>query len=185
MPIFFTADHHFGHSNIIKFENRPFSDANEMDETLIKKWNQKIGPKDQVFHLGDVSLRRPEKTKKILDRLNGKIYLIRGNHDKSVLKPICKDRFEWIKDYHFMKVPNGPAIVLMHYCLRVWEKKHYDSWHLFGHSHSNLPEVEGELALNVGVDCWEYSPVSFDEISSRMEEKLSTWEERKRNRQVE
>ena len=179
MTVFFTADHHFGHSNIIKYENRPFANAHEMDEEMIKRWNQRIGPKDQVYHLGDVSLLRPEKTKEILDRLDGKIYLIKGNHDKSALKPICADRFEWIKDYHFLKVSNGPMIVLMHFCLRVWDRKRHDVWHLFGHSHSNLPEIADELAVNIGVDCWDFYPVSLEELEVRMEEKMPAWEERK------
>ncbi|MCB0331368.1 MAG: metallophosphoesterase family protein [Bdellovibrionales bacterium] len=184
MAIFFTADHHFGHSNIIKFENRPFENSYYMDEAMIKKWNEKVSEKDKVYHLGDVSLKSPKHTRPILDRLNGRIYLIRGNHDKSACKPECADRFEWIKDYHFLKVPNGPMIVLMHYCLRVWDRKHYGTWHLYGHSHSNLPEIEGELAVNVGVDCWDFAPVSLNEIAKKMEEKKPAWEERKRNRKA-
>lgn len=179
MTIFFTADHHFGHSNIIKYENRPFANAQEMDEEMIKRWNQRGGPKDQVYHLGDVSLLRPETTKEILDRLNDKIYLVKGNHDKSVLKPVCAKRFEWIKDYHFLKVPNGPMIALMHYCLRVWDRKRHDVQHLFVHSHSNLPEIKEELAVNVGVDCWDFYPASLEELKSKMEEKMPPWEERK------
>lgn len=171
MAIFFTADHHFGHKNIMTYEDRPFDNTRHMDEELIRRWNEKIGERDQVYHLGDVSIRKPESTIEILERLNGKIHLIKGNHDKSMLKPPCSERFEWIKDYYFLKIPNGPMIALMHYCLRVWERKHHGAWHFFGHSHGNLPEVEGELALNVGVDCWDYSPVSMKEITSHMEKK--------------
>ena len=100
--IFFTADHHFGHANIIKFTERPFTSLEEMNEELIKRWNEKVSTKDEVYHLGDLSLGNADFTKEVLDRLNGKIYLIKGNHDKSTLS--YPKRFEWIKDYH---VNNG------------------------------------------------------------------------------
>lgn len=77
--IFFTADHHFGHENIIKFSERPFESLEQMNEELIKRWNEKIGKDDTVYHLGDVSLGKPDFTKEILDRLNGNIHLIKGN----------------------------------------------------------------------------------------------------------
>lgn len=79
--IFFTADHHFGHENIIKFSERPFESLEHMNEELIKRWNEKIGPGDTVYHLGDISLGKPDFTKEILDRLNGNIHLIKGNHE--------------------------------------------------------------------------------------------------------
>jgi len=78
MNIFFTSDHHFGHTNIIKFCNRPFANVDEMNEELIRRWNEKIAPGDEVYHLGDFALITPEKLNEILDRLNGTIYLIAG-----------------------------------------------------------------------------------------------------------
>lgn len=171
MSIFFTADHHFGHSNIIKYEKRPFANSFEMDEELIKRWNEVVKPKDQVYHLGDVSLRNPKSTAEILNRLNGKIFLIKGNHEKSTSKLESLTRFEWVKDYYFLKLPDKNMIAMMHYCMRIWDKKFYGAWHLFGHSHSNFKEVEGELAINVGVDCWNFYPVSYEQITRKMQEK--------------
>lgn len=172
MTIFFTADNHFGHNNIISYEKRPFENAHEMDEVMIKRWNEVVKAKDHVYHLGDVSLRNPKNTEIILNRLNGKIYLIKGNHDKSACKPECAKRFEWVKDYYYLHLPDKNKIALMHYCMRVWDRKHHGAWHLFGHSHSNLKEVEGEFALNVGVDCWDFYPVSLEQIKERMDEVL-------------
>ena len=78
---FFTSDTHFNHANIIKFCNRPFKDVEQMNEVMIANWNSVIGKDDTVFHLGDFCLGGAAEWTKILDRLNGKIYLIMGNHD--------------------------------------------------------------------------------------------------------
>ena len=66
-----------------------------MDEELIKRWNEKVSPEDEVYHLGDVGLISCAKLKIILERLNGKIYLIKGNHENAALD--CVSRFQWIK----------------------------------------------------------------------------------------
>ncbi len=96
--IFFTSDHHFGHKGIIKNAKRPFRSVEEMNETMILRWNEKVKKNDIVYHLGDIGLMASRKPIEILERLNGKIHLIKGNHDD--LNRNCKDRFEWIKDYH-------------------------------------------------------------------------------------
>ena len=171
MSIFFTADHHFGHSNLIPYQKRPFANVEEMNETLIQRWNEAVKPRDTVYHLGDVSLLRPERTREILDRLNGKIFLIRGNHEKSAEDKVCASRFEWIKDYHFLSLNDGIKIALMHYAMRVWDRRHYGAWHLYGHSHGHLPPEEGRFALDVGVDCWDFRPISLFAIRDRMAER--------------
>ena len=117
--IWFTSDTHFGHQNILKYTDRPFSSVEEMDEALIENWNNRVGDDDEIYHLGDVALCSPNKLRKVLARLKGKIYLIRGNHDKSA--SACSDRFEWIKDYYELEVAdkNGyqgkQLIILFHY----------------------------------------------------------------------
>jgi len=83
MAILFTADTHFGHRNIIRHSNRPFENVHEMDEALIANWNKVIKQTDTVYHLGDIAVLRPERTREILDRLKGKNYLICGNHERS------------------------------------------------------------------------------------------------------
>lgn len=168
MTVFFTADTHFGHTNIIKHLNRPFESVEQMNDAIIKNWNRAIGPSDTVYHLGDVSLLRPEATKEILDRLNGKVFLVRGNHETSAEHKLCRDRFEWIKDYHFASFNAGIQIAMCHYAMRVWNKKHHGAWHLYGHSHGTLPPPEGERCLDIGVDCWNFRPLSLDEIGATL-----------------
>lgn len=176
--IFFTSDHHFGHNNIIKYSNRPFETVEEMDEELIKRWNSKIAPNDIVYHLGDVAMsKNPEAVGEILNRLNGKIHLIKGNHESSALR--FKGRFTWIKDYHELKVvdedaPNGSRkIILLHYAMKVWRSSFRGTWHLYGHSHGSLPDDPNSLSFDVGVDCHDYYPLSYEEVKSIMNKK--TW----------
>ena len=79
--VFFTSDTHFYHGNIIRFCNRPFKDVDMMNETIISNWNNTVGQDDIVFHLGDFCLGGSAEWTRMLDRLNGRIYLIMGNHD--------------------------------------------------------------------------------------------------------
>ena len=79
--IYFTADLHFYHDNIIRHTQRPFYTAEEMNKCLIKKWNEKITSEDTIYILGDFTMKGPEMASSILYSLKGKKYLIRGNHD--------------------------------------------------------------------------------------------------------
>ncbi len=173
--IFFTADHHFGHENIIRFCNRPFENAQEMNEALIERWNAKVKPKDEVYHLGDVGLTYQENLGAILDRLNGRKYLIVGNHESAALQN--KDKFEWVKEYYELKVkdPDGQGgkqrIMLFHYAMRTWRGEGRGNWHLYGHSHGNLPDLEDKYSFDVGVDCHDFYPLSYDEVKAIMQTK--------------
>lgn len=170
--IWFTSDHHFGHKNVIPYSVRPFASVTEMDEHMITQWNTCVQPEDDVYHLGDIGLCAVPKLKEILKRLNGKIFLIRGNHEKS--GEACAERFEWIKDYYELQVPDAEAyegkrlIVLFHYAMRVWNASHYGSWHLYGHSHGQLPDDETSLSFDVGVDCHGFAPISYDQVKETM-----------------
>ena len=164
--IWFTSDHHWGHANIIRFSNRPFATVEEMDEALVDRWNSVVRRGDTVYHLGDVSLHKDlHRARAILDRLNGSICLIRGNHE-SVAERL-KDRFAWIKDYAELKVPDPDApegrrlIIMCHYAFRVWNKSHHGSWHLYGHSHANTRSPSNkQLALRSQSLFWEDETVA-------------------------
>ena len=79
--IFFTSDTHFWHNNVIKFCNRPFSSIEEMNDTIIENWNRVVDKNDIVIHLGDFCFCGSDKFKELVEKLNGRIYLILGNHD--------------------------------------------------------------------------------------------------------
>jgi len=179
---YFTADTHFGHKlpinkTIMGKQVRPFETVEEMNEALISNWNKVVSSKDEVYHLGDVSLCNVSKTKEILDRLNGKIYLISGNHEHSALDKKCIDRFEWVKPYHKFDVDIEEVktrICLMHFPIACWDKMHYGAIHLHGHSHYSYLPPFGKI-MDVGVDnpLSNYSPFSFDQIVTFMKSRTT------------
>lgn len=175
--IWFTSDHHFGHQNIIRFSNRPFASTAEMNEVMVQRWNARVAPGDVVYHLGDFAFLPPPGIRALREQLHGTIRLLRGNHDKSI--DACASCFDWIKDYYELKVEDADAvggkrkIILLHYALRVWNASHHGAWHLYGHSHGELPDDPASLSLDVGVDCHNFYPISYEEVKSLMAQK--TW----------
>lgn len=184
--IFFTSDHHFGHANIIKFCNRPFENVEEMNEEMIRRWNEKVKLEDTVYHLGDFGFKNKTNLANILYRLNGKKYLIIGNHEGAALSN--SKHFQWTKEYFELKVPdptlkNGiQRIILFHYAMRVWRGDSRGAWHLYGHSHGNLPDEEHRQAFDVGVDNHDFYPLSYEEVKEIMSKK--SWTPPPRDREV-
>jgi calcineurin-like phosphoesterase family protein len=158
MTIWFSADFHLNHDNILRFCSRPYDTIGEMDEAIICNWNARIRPNDTAYILGDFCFGDPRK---FYDRLNGKVYIIPGSHDKELNK--IPEEFI-LPPIYTLKL--DPPITLCHYAMRSWYKSHYASWHLFGHHHGKL-EPYG-LSFDVGVDCWDYYPVSLDEVAEKM-----------------
>lgn len=165
MTIFFTADTHFGHAAIIRMCGRPFGSAEEMDESLVARWNAVVGPKDDVYHLGDFAFRaHPEHILLVFHRLNGRKHLVIGNHDR---KPTLA--LPWVEPPShrmFPKLEGGCRVVLDHYAGRTWMGAHHGVVQLFGHSHGRMPG--NSQSLDVGVDCWDYRPASWDEVRARL-----------------
>lgn len=164
--VFFTADCHFGHENIIRLCNRPFGGNDEMLNILIENWNKKV-PKvgSTVYHLGDFAFKCPYPLKRIIGSLNGKIIFIEGNHDRQLQEQWQQDLPQML----FIKYPH--EMVLCHYAMRTWNKSHHGAWHLYGHTHGKLPE-DASLSFDVGVDVWNFTPVSFEEVEAKMKQKL-------------
>lgn len=105
--------------------------------------------------------------KKYLQRLNGNKFLIKGNHDRNTS---LKDGWGGIFDFKEIKV-EGQHITLCHFSLRTWNHSHHGSWSLFGHSHGTLPDDPNSLSIDVGVDCHNYFPISFEEVKRIMSKK--------------
>lgn len=170
--IFFTADEHYGHANIISHCNRPFENIYEMSDVLIERHNSAVKDGDLVYHLGDMFWRTLplKEALNIRHRLNGNHYYILGNHEEMLEKhPVLRDTFVWVKTRERIKPIGGPrsGIVLDHFAGRVWDKQHKGSWQLYGHSHGELKE-DDSFSLDVGVDANNFYPVSIDDVRDRM-----------------
>ena len=164
--IYFTADTHFGHENIIKLCDRPFANKHDMDHTLISNWNDVVTDSDTVYHLGDFGFKSSAAyLRDIMGRLNGKIILIRGNHDKNTIKANNQcDRFDSVHDMLEIDV-DGKHVFLCHYPTLEWPRYHQGSYHLFGHVHGNIPSHKLDpRQADVGVDVHDYTPVTFDQL---------------------
>ena len=170
MNYWFTADTHFSHANIIKYCNRPFSNSVEMDGAIIENWNKVVGKDDLIFHLGDFCFAKEDGVFDLyLKRLNGLIVFIKGNHDRTAWRN--RSKFYAAHDsYHEASIA-GQEITMCHYQMSIWNKSHHGAWHLYGHSHGTLPYQSDKLSCDVGVDCHNYTPISFDELKSIMAKK--------------
>lgn len=169
--IWYTSDTHFGHTNIIKYCNRPFRNTHEMNEALISNWNEKVRPEDEVWHLGDFAFGKGadfERIKVIFNRLNGRKNLILGNHDKRGQM----ERLGWDSIQDVKMVRDGAQdFWLSHYKHAIWPKSHRGVLHLFGHSHGTAPNTD--KSLDVGVDPCAYHPVDAEEILKRLSKEPS------------
>ena len=152
----------FGHKNIIQYENRPFKDVQEMDQELIKVWNEKVKDDDLVYILGDFSFYNGEETNNILNQLKGKKILIIGNHDCKFLKDkkFNRELFEEIVERKSIK-RNKTKIYMSHFPMADWNNREQGSIHFYGHIHTMQNEVSEymtELRLK-GYECYN---VGFD-----------------------
>ena len=179
---FWTADNHFGHANVIRLCSRPFDNVAEMNTAMIDNWNAVVPEDGIVIHLADFCLGKDAAH--FMRHLNGSIYILHlpWHHDKRWLKG-WSGKYDFYYDkINFCRIATliSPlsivrcreleiTITLSHYPLDSWEKSHYGAWHLHGHSHGNLDHKKGRL--DVGVDCWDYAPVSFDQVKFFMEHK--------------
>lgn len=180
--LFFTSDTHFYHANIIRFCERPFRNVEEMNETLIANWNRVVGPEDDVFHLGDFCFGGAAEWTKILDRLNGRIHLIVGNHDLKNLRQGFCARIEEVVMQRYIEIGKR-KIYLNHYPFLCYSGSYKDNvWQLFGHVHTrrhNTGVDAGRLQYlyptqyDVGVDNNNFTPVPFEAVAKIIERQIN------------
>ncbi len=180
--VFFTSDLHFGHENVIRFDNRPFKNVEEMNAELIARWNRKVRAGDLVYVLGDLIWKTDtNNAHNLIKSLNGQILLIKGNHDRFLHNALAKKALAGVKDYDDIAVEleDGTTrrCILSHYFIPFYIGHRYSAIHLHGHSH-NTEEAEEERHIiqalkakgynlevyNVGCMYWNYEPVTLDEI---------------------
>lgn len=175
MPaVFLVSDTHFGHLGVCKFlrddgtKLRPWTDSNEMDEEMVKRWNETVRPNDKVYHLGDVVMHR--KSLSILHRLNGDKVLIKGNHDIFKLEDYTP-YFRDIRAYHLM---NG--VILSHVPVHTESLGRFGA-NIHGHLHYNrvLKNDKNKLVINpdylcVSVEHTDYRPILLEHAFKRIVE---------------
>jgi len=178
MVRYFTSDTHFGHGNIIKYCNRPFADAGEMDRVIIQNWNETVKPEDTIYHLGDAFFTSPERAKHILSNLNGHKILILGNHDRSGHKMV-EWGFQEVHQSLQVELQGGIKANLSHYpyrgstedkFARKFETKNLKDDGLLllnGHVHTSWKSKPGlyrNHMINVGMDQWAFKPISETQV---------------------
>ena len=167
--IYFTSDLHFYHDKIITHTQRPFHNAEEMNKTLIQKWNNKVSSSDEVYILGDFTMKGADIASSCLYSLRGKKYLIRGNHDRFVDSAAFEaSLFVSVRDYMEITYQNT-RFILFHYPIAEWNGYWKGVIALHGHQHNhknyNLENRKKRiLRYDVGVDANDMAPVSAEEI---------------------
>jgi len=160
--IFFIADLHLGHKNIIDYEKRPFSSTDNMNKSIIKNWNSVVTNKDKVLVAGDVSFLDKDETKKVIDQMNGYKILIMGNHDRG-------RSIQWWYDVGFNEVSKHP-ILFQDFILVSHEPPTYippltPYFYIYGHVHSSeMYKTVTATSCCVSVERWNYTPVNLKEI---------------------
>lgn len=159
MKYWLIADPHFGHEKVIQYCDRPFHNAEEMNETIIRNWNNVVGKEDTVFVLGDYSFGR-ELAREITPKLNGKKILIKGNHDR------YPNRF--YRDCGFEEVSKYPIIfgfyMLSHEPLQLSETTPYFNY--YGHVHNDAKYADNNTSRCVSAERIAYTPILMCETDS-------------------
>jgi len=198
--IYFSSDPHFWHAKVIEYCNRPYSTVEEMNEDMVKKWNEIVKPEDTVYCLGDFSMAF--RSVEIYSfRLNGNRFLVPGNHDflhsyhkRSKNKENQEKWIQKYKDYMWNVLPEQfvldiPGVGTFNLCHHPYagpyelESGHdkYEKWRpkddgrilLCGHVHNSWKHKfspNGTLMINVGVDVWDFAPVSLDRLAAYIKE---------------
>jgi calcineurin-like phosphoesterase family protein len=177
---FYTSDWHLFHKKIIEYSNRPFRnddgtpDVASMNRAIIDNINAVVGPDDELYLLGDVAFADANKTRNLMEQIVcWNIFLIPGNHDSDEIINLKRSDGSpmWKAVSPLMDiVDDGRRLVLCHYKFEVYNKAHYDepktAYQFYGHSHGSLPGNDQQI--DVGVDCWDFKPVTLKEAQRRM-----------------
>lgn len=183
MTVWFTSDQHFGHANIIRYCDRPFADVEEMNESMIARWNDVVSPADTVWMLGDVAMGPIDESLALIGRLPGRKLLLAGNHDRCWAghdRPIDSWTARYL-DAGFDEIHQGQIglelagmpVLACHFPYRgdshdddrfvPHRPVDHGDWLLHGHVHERWRQHD--RMINVGVDVWDFAPVSDGEIA--------------------
>jgi calcineurin-like phosphoesterase family protein len=174
--IFFTSDHRFGDERSLCKHNRQWSTAEEMNQDMIRRWNEVIDRDSIVYHLGDMFVCGESLAKEILQQLNGEIYLIYGDLDRLARRPSLRsyfaDRRQYLriqvydKDFH----NNHQSIVLCHYPFRAWQDRENGSWHLHSRCIGYDDDESGDGSMSVSVENFDFYPIEYSKVKESLHE---------------
>ena len=167
--IWFTADPHFFHANIVGYCRRPFGSVSGMNDELIKRWNASVRKRDTIYVLGDFSWNVSSDTlKDLVNSLHGKIILVPSvDHDRHILNKLIG--LVMIEQPLLYLNLGSERVVLCHYPLSSWSGAHYGVYMLHGHCHGSLAPGFFPNRCDVGMDAWDYRPVTLEEVKARTE----------------
>lgn len=162
MKIYFTADCHFDHKAIIRYSHRPFRNISQMNEIIVKRWNNKVSKEDLVYHVGDFVFKGGLNCKRFEQKLHGIIVHIKGNHDKNngvkTYIKSCIMEFGKMKIYVAHHPPYERETTPL-------EKKMVDEcdFVICGHVHKKWKHkiIRNKYVINVGVDVWDFEPITL------------------------
>ena len=167
--VWLISDNHFNHQKIIEYSNRPFKTVEQMNEEMIKKWNSVVKEDDKIYHLGDFGFSSKEQIANIISKLNGRIFLILGNHDNHTP--------QWYRDTGIKEVYDHPIIikdfiVLSHAPQSFICDSRTPYVNFFGHVHdSKMFETYGPRHFCACVERHDYKPVNIEEVIKYFQEK--------------
>lgn len=181
--LFFTSDTHFFHANIIGYANRPYDSVEQMNEALIRNWNEIVPEDGIVFHLGDFSYGGSKEWWSVLPKLNGQIHLVLGNHDMDHIGEPYMDQFASVNQQLTLSV-EGQVIILNHNPFLCFGGAYKDVWQLFGHVHSGPNSIGNgkddsrlkyllPTQYDVGVDNNNYKPVPYSVVEEKIKRQIA------------
>lgn len=157
------SDTHFFHKKIIEYCKRPFKNADEMDNAIIKNWNDSVDNDDTIIHCGDFAFSQedPGRVQSVFNLLKGRKVLIRGNHDDKIIEKLGWESVHTILEFK----ENHQRYVFFHFPIERWHRMEKGSIHYHGHTHNQpLPEIENRM--NVSVELIGYTPVLLGTVNS-------------------
>lgn len=175
---YFSSDFHCGHTNILKYDSRPFDSIEEHDEAIIKNCMSLFKAEDEFYFLGDFIFGDKKKLPGYLGTLASsgvKMFFIRGNHDNQYIVEEYKKYGTYLGNLEEIKVKDQ-HIVLCHYAMRIWHRSNHSFYHLYGHSHDNLESVPWGKSMDIGVRSayrvlGQYKPFEFEEIKAILDKR--------------
>lgn len=166
---YYISDLHFGHANVIRFDNRPFTDVDEMDRFLIDMWNARVRPEDNVYIVGDFSFRTGRTEEWYLEQLKGHKHLVVGNHDGKLMKNEKAMKYFESVNQILQISDEGRRVTMCHYPMAEWPGYYKNGWHIYGHIHNRRNEAyhimkKMERAVNAACCINNYMPATLDEL---------------------